>query len=333
MTRYWFISSSPNKRGAKLAFITFALAFVVVLLGAYTRLTDSGLSCPDWPHCFGLVTAPYTQAQIQDAAIKYPSLVVNVQKAWTEMRHRYFAGTEGMLIFFLACTLLFSKRYRKPKASFIAIVLLGLLGSQVILGKLTVTEGLKPTIVLSHLLTGLSILSVLWWAYLDLHLSPRLFIHRTSNKITPWCWLALFIVIGQIALGGWVSTHQAGLACIDLPYCNGKLIPTMQWHHLDTDLISIHMLHRFGAVITATYLILFSAYLYRQRSFKMMASLILALLALQVALGILNIEWLRPVWIALLHHTVAIFLLLTMITLVVKAHYQGRDNYYDGFLS
>lgn len=289
------------------------------MLGAYTRLTDAGLSCPDWPHCYGFITAPHTQTQLQDAAQKYPAAPIDVKKAWTEMTHRYFAGTEGVLILILVSTFLFSRKAKDIKSSVIAIALVALLCVQVMLGMLTVTEKLKPVIVLSHLLTGLSILSVLWWAYLDVHLRDDGFMKKSSMRILPWLWLALFIVALQITLGGWVSTHYAGLACIDFPYCNGEVVPTIHWHHLNTDLISIHMLHRIGAFVTASYLFILSLCLLRNNAFRSIATLILALLALQVTLGILNIIWLRPVWIALIHHTVAIILLMTIITALVKA--------------
>ncbi len=332
MTRYWFISTK-YRRNSMLALLTCALALVVILLGAYTRLTDAGLSCPDWPHCYGYLTAPHTNAQLQQAAQKYPLTPVNMKKAWTEMTHRYAAGSEGILILFLAFSILFTRKAKDIKTHLIGLLLIALLCVQVILGMLTVTEKLKPLIVLSHLLAGLSILSVLWWAYLDLHLRAETVIHRASRNVIPWFWLGLLLLTLQITLGGWVSTHYAGLACIDFPYCNGQLLPTLQWRQLNSDLISIHMLHRIGAFITATYFFLLSLSLLRHPSFRCIAGLIIALIALQVTLGILNILWLRPVWIALTHHLVAILLLLTTITALVKAYYESRDNRYGSFLA
>jgi heme a synthase len=329
LTRYWFISTK-YRRNAKLALFTFMLAFVVILLGAYTRLTDAGLSCPDWPRCFGYITAPHTRAQWQDAAQRYPMSPINVKKAWTEMAHRYFAGTEGFFILILAFSLL-RRKASDFKATIIAIALIALLCVQVTLGMLTVTEKLKPLIVLSHLLTGLSLLSVLWWAYLDLHLRDDYFSNKSSQRVIPWCWLAFIIVVAQITLGGWVSTHYAGLACIDFPYCNGHVMPNMEWKNLNGDLITIHMLHRIGALVTAAYAGLLALCLLANRSFRSIAILILALLALQVTLGILNIVWLRPIWIALFHHTVAILLLLTLITSLVKAYFESRDHRYDSW--
>jgi cytochrome c oxidase assembly protein subunit 15 len=297
---------------------TFLLTLVVIILGAYTRLTDAGLSCPDWPNCYGFLTAPHTAAQLQDAAMKYPHVPVDIKKAWTEMTHRYFAGTLGILILILSGSILFSRKAKSTKATLIAAALVVLLGIQVALGMLTVTEKLKPVIVLAHLMTGLSILSLLWWAYLDLHLKDDSFINKSHHPLTSWLWMGCLIVLAQIILGGWVSTHYAGLACIDFPYCNGELLPNMKWQLWHSDLTTIHMLHRIGALITAFYLMFLSLLLVNHPAFKSIAFLILSLIALQLMLGVLNIIWLRPVWIALTHHTVAILLLMTLITALVK---------------
>jgi len=252
---------------------------------------------------------------------------VDVKKAWTEMTHRYFAGTEGLLILALAASIFFSRKARGSKAITIGFILIGLLAVQVLLGMLTVTEMLRPVIVLSHLLTGLSILSVLWWAYLDLHIRDEFFPHvDTSARLRPWFWLGLAIIAAQITLGGWVSTHYAGLACIDFPYCNGTLLPAMQWGNLNTDLITIHMLHRFGAYTTALYLSVLGLFLLRSSSFRRIGFIILGLISLQIMLGILNVIWLRPVWVAMIHQSVAILLLLTMITAVVKANVETRTT-------
>ncbi|OGT62349.1 MAG: hypothetical protein A3E85_03690 [Gammaproteobacteria bacterium RIFCSPHIGHO2_12_FULL_45_12] len=305
----------------------------MILLGAFTRLTHAGLSCPDWPNCYGFITAPHTTSQMQQAAQNYPLTPLNVKKAWTEMTHRYVAGTEGLFILFLSFSILLTRQAKDTKSTLIAMGLMGLLCVQVTLGMLTVTEKLKPVIVLSHLLIGLSLLSMLWWAYLDLHLRDDSFLVKTPKlALKPWLWLGFLVIAVQITLGGWVSTHDAGLACIDFPYCNGKLLPAMQWQALNSDLITIHMLHRMGAFVTAAYLSVLALFMLDNRAFQSISKLILALLALQLTLGILNILWLRPVWIALTHHTVAILLLLTLITTLVKASYIS-DTRHDFWIS
>lgn len=236
------------------------------------------------------------------------------------MTHRYFAGTEGILILVLAFSILFARKAKNFKSAGIALGLIGLLVIQVMLGMLTVTEKLKPVIVLSHLLTGLSLLTLLWWAYLDLYLgNDTLFLQEKPRRLTPWIGAGFIILALQITLGGWVSTHYAGLACVDFPYCNGQLLPAMQWDQLNTDLITIHMLHRLGAMITGLYLGLLGMYLVSVKAFRIMGVTILLLVTLQITLGIFNIIWLRPVWIALIHQAVAILLLLTIVAAWVKA--------------
>lgn len=307
------------RQNSALTLFTCALAMIVITLGAYTRLTNAGLSCPDWPHCYGFLTAPHTATQLTDAIQRFPSTPVDTTKAWTEMTHRYFAGTEGILILCLSVGLLITRKAKNLRSKCTALTLLGLLGVQVLLGMLTVTEKLKPVIVLSHLLTGIAILTVLWWTYLDLHLSRHAFIPKVQTRAKPWLFLACLIVIAQIALGGWVSSHSAGLACIDFPFCQGTWMPTLHWQQLNTDLITIHMLHRIGAAITAAYLSILSICLLKNSALRAFAYGIMGLLLAQLTLGILNILWLRPIWIALAHQSVAIILLLSLIACFVKA--------------
>ncbi len=329
MTQNWFISAK-YRRGSTLALVTFLLAFVVIAIGAYTRLTDAGLSCPDWPNCYGYLTAPHTPSQMEGAAAKYPMAPIDVKKAWTEMTHRYFAGTEGLLILMLVGSIFFTRKAKDAKAVIIGLALIALLSMQVMLGMLTVTEMLRPVIVLSHLLTGISILSVLWWAYLDLHIRDDFFRKDpTSRRLLPWLTAGFLITAAQITLGGWVSTHYAGLACIDFPYCNGTLLPAMQWDNLNGDLITIHMLHRFGAYTTGIFISLLSIILLRKPSFRGIGAMMLSLVILQITLGILNIIWLRPVSIAMIHQAVGILLLLTIITALVKANVESREKHHD----
>lgn len=330
MANYWFISTK-YRRSSKLALFTFALAFVVILIGAYTRLTDAGLSCPDWPNCYGFLIAPHTSTQLQAAALKYPATEINIQKAWTEMTHRYFAGMEGVLIIVLALSILLNQKATDNRSLLIGIGLIILLATQVTLGMLTVTEKLYPGVVLAHLLVGVSILAMLWWGYLNLNVHDDSFVqpshHLKLSRLKVWLWIGFIVLCMQVSLGGWVSTHSAGLACIDLPYCNGSLLPPLDWRHLNNNLITIHMLHRLGAFITSCYLFLLSIILLRAPSFRLLGLLLILLMAVQVTLGILNILWLRPLWIALAHHGAAILLLLTMITALAKATFVARKKY------
>ncbi|OGT58321.1 MAG: hypothetical protein A3F43_05115 [Gammaproteobacteria bacterium RIFCSPHIGHO2_12_FULL_42_10] len=287
------------------------LAFIVILLGAYTRLTNAGLSCPDWPHCYGYLVAPHTKAQLETAFNRYPATPVNIKKAWTEMTHRYLAGTEGILVLALVISI-WGNRKKDSLSRMMSFVLMTLLCAQVLLGMLTVTEKLHPIIVLLHLLIGLSILSILWRLFLCMLSRPL--IHRKTRSL--WLWIGLILIGLQITLGGFVSTHSAGLACIDFPYCNGQLIPALNWHALNSDLITIHMLHRLGALVVAVYFGILAILLWQSPTERRIGTFIFILIALQITLGITNILWLRPVPIALLHLATAIGLLLITITVL-----------------
>ncbi len=309
------LHSKLAARTTKLALIATVLAFFVILLGAFTRLTNAGLSCPDWPNCYGYLTAPHTSEQIQAATLLYPETPVNIKAAWTEMTHRYFAGCEGLLILALAFCLFKLRKQRLTRSAFTAVLLLVLLCMQVTLGMRTVTQKLNPVVVLSHLLIGLSILSVLWWTFIRLLNKKAL---ATHMNVKPWLCIALVVVAFQITLGGWVSTHYAGLACIDFPYCNGEILPNLHLDQFNTDLITIHMLHRIGALVTTLYISLMLIVFWTHRTLRKTTMLIFALLALQITLGILNLYWLRPVWLALMHHAVGILLLLSLIATLAK---------------
>jgi len=261
---------------------------------------------------------------IQTAARSYPAFPVNTTKAWTEMTHRYFAGFEGLLIIILATSFLMTRKIKDNKSLFIGMGLIGLLGIQVLLGMWTVTEKLKPIVVLLHLLTGLSLLSILWLAYLELTTRQLFIASQSSQKISLWLYLGALVLIAQITLGGLVSSHYAGLACIDFPYCNGKLLPALDFSHLNSNLITIHMLHRIGAFVTATYLSILSFILFKHSHLRLLAAILLILIGVQLTLGILNIVWLRPIFIALAHHAIAILLLLTTLKIIHKSSLRGQ---------
>lgn len=312
-------TKKPPQLYSGLAFLAFALAFVVILLGAYTRLTNAGLSCPDWPRCYGYLTPPLTSNQLQEASKAYPQLPVDQARAWTEMRHRYLAGLEGVLILAIISLSWYWRKKIPPLAFKLSQSLIIIMLGQILLGMLTVTALLKPVVVLGHLIFGFSLMSILWLMWL---LTRKPLFMQNAQYLNPWVGLGLLILILQIALGGWVSTHSAGLACIDLPYCNGSLLPALNWTGLNTDLITIHMLHRIGAAFTFIYLSFLSAKLMIHKNSRRFGILLLGLLCIQIILGILNILWLRPLNIALPHHAVAALLLLTLLATLFNLYHQ-----------
>lgn len=312
--------------GFTLAALATVLALVVVLLGAYTRLTHAGLGCPDWPGCYGFIGVPQTDAQLAHAERHFPEAPVEAQKGWNEMVHRYFAGTLGLVILGLAVHALV-RRGRDGQPLRLPLVLLGVVITQAAFGMWTVTLKLWPQVVTAHLLGGFTTLALLF--LLSLRLSGSLPALGLPAGLRRLAAAALALVIGQIALGGWVSSNYAAVACVDLPTCHGQWWPAMDFANgfhltqhigpnylggqLDSDArTAIHMTHRLGAlVVTLTLLAL--AWRLRGEGLGRLAGLLLAVLALQVGLGISNVLFHLPLPVAVAHNGGGALLLLTLV--------------------
>ncbi|OOY41693.1 hypothetical protein BOV91_10130, partial [Solemya velum gill symbiont] len=197
------------------------LAFIVVVLGAFVRLTDAGLGCPDWPGCYGLLTAPEVGSQTADIM----HTESGVAKAWNEMIHRYVAGILGLLV--LALTVIAVLNRRDPEQPVaVPVALLALVIFQALLGMWTVTMLLRPEIVTLHLLMGMATLAILWWLWFRTAGERSLLSYSDKSKSTGyWAFAALTLVYLQIALGGWVSTNYAALHCPDFPTCQEQWWP------------------------------------------------------------------------------------------------------------
>lgn len=317
------ISSRP---GFYLAVLATALAVVVVLLGAYTRLTHAGLGCPDWPGCYGFISVPKTEAQLAHAEVHFPEAPVEADKGWNEMIHRYFAGTLGLAILGLAVHALV-RRGRDGQPRKLPLLLLGVVIAQAAFGMWTVTLKLWPQVVTAHLLGGFTTLALLF--LLSLRLSGAFAPLQLPARLRRLAALGLLLVIGQIALGGWVSSNYAAVACVDLPTCHGQWWPAMDFANgfhlsqhigpnylggqLDSDArTAIHMTHRLGAlVVTLTLLVL--AWRLRGAGLGRLAALVLGALALQVGLGISNVIFHLPLPVAVAHNGGGALLLLTLV--------------------
>ncbi|MFA5959377.1 MAG: COX15/CtaA family protein [Tatlockia sp.] len=307
------------------------LALFVVMLGAYTRLTDAGLGCPDWPGCYGHLVLPSSEQALQTAQGSYPEIPIEAGKAWTEMAHRYAAGTLGLLILGMSLALFSRKRKGNKLPWKLPLFLLFMLLFQAALGMWTVTLKLLPVVVMGHLLGGIIIFSSL--ALLRLQLSSLLPTHLPTWRF--WIGLGACIVFCQIALGGWVSSNYAGIACIGFPQCNGQWVPALnaegfnlfspiganyQGGVLDSAIrVTIQYVHRVGALVTATYLLILSGLLLAKvtyRPLRLLAIAAIGLVIVQFILGVLNVVYLLPLPIAVLHNGVAALLLATVVMMV-----------------
>lgn len=315
----------------KLAWFVVAYTFVVVVVGAYVRLADAGLGCPDWPGCYGELTPHHARDDIAKAVEEQGGThgPVSMSKAWKEMFHRYIAGGLGLLI--LAITAIaWLKRRELGQSPALATGILGLVIFQAALGMWTVTLLLKPVIVTLHLLGGMALLALLALLALRQQAPPPL--PAAVTRLRPLAVLALLVVIIQIALGGWVSTNYAALACTDFPTCHGEWLPQMDFRHgfqlvrelgktaagthLSYDaLTAIHWSHRVGALITLLVVGLLGLLLLRDPASSRLGGVLLGVLLVQVVLGIANVLGGLPLLLAAAHNAGAAILLLTMVVI------------------
>jgi len=339
-----WMSSDPNKY-RKLVWIIAFLTFDLIVFGGFTRLTDSGLGCPDWPGCYGLANPFLAHEHIAAAEELMPTGPVTVAKAWIEMIHRYFAMAIGVLI--MALTITSWVQWRRTRAAAFhplwPTVLLFWVCLQGAFGAWTVTLKLQPVIVTLHLLLGMTLLALVVWlgGRADHLLQPRPAAPAPSalRRLRPLAILSGAVLLVQLALGGWVSTNYATLACNDFPLCNGQVIPEMDFEHGFTlwralgktaaghylpfsALTAIHWVHRnFAAVVV---LVLgWTAW----RAWKLPGlhgtarNLVLALAA-QALTGIATVFLNFPLAIAVLHNAGAALLVLLVTVLNYKVQYQ-----------
>jgi cytochrome c oxidase assembly protein subunit 15 len=330
------------------------LCFGVVVLGAYVRLTDAGLGCPDWPGCYGHVTpvgaenSPASQAQ-------FPGRPLEAGKAWHEMIHRYAAGTLGCVIIVIAALAITA---RKPKVvgTGFGLLLFVTVIVQAILGMLTVTWLLKPLIVTLHLIFGMTTLGLLWWLWLRVRLRPRAAVQlqvvpqrgrAAWSDIPPtariaYCLAVLGVVVlaVQFFLGAWTSANYAAVACPDFPTCQGAWWPHADFSHAfvlwrglwinyqggilaNPARVAIHFAHRLGA-LTVTLTFLATALLVISRpslaAARPRAYLVLAVLGLQLAIGISMVLEAFPLWLTTAHTAGAALLLMAILALTAKLH-------------
>lgn len=318
----------------RLALITTVVAFIVIILGAYTRLSDAGLGCPDWPGCYGQLDVPDTEQELNQAMESFPNSPVEQSKAWKEMVHRYFAGTLGLMILFL-CLLAWRHRKRPEQPLFLPTVLVGIVIFQALLGMWTVTLMLKPLVVVVHLLFGFLTLAILFWLTLRTSKSSFLTGHPGDRRFRFPAVLGMLILVVQIALGGWTSSNYAALACPDLPVCQASWIPDMNfeeafvlWREIGVNYeggrldlqarTAIHWTHRVGAVMTFAYLLLLGLVIWLKGTGSgtaRTALLVIFVVTAQFSLGLSNVFFSLPLPVAVAHNAVAALLLLVLVML------------------
>jgi cytochrome c oxidase assembly protein subunit 15 len=333
---WWRHRHAPvSQRLQALTWVTLFLTFDLVLFGAFTRLTDSGLGCPDWPGCYGAASPVGAHADIAAAQQAMPTGPVTFPKAWIEMIHRYLATGVGVLIIVLLAGA-WAERRRLKVPLFWPVLTLVWVCVQGAFGALTVTMKLFPAIVTLHLLGGLALLALLRVqsvAYaIPAHTPPL------PARVQRWLWLAFTLVWAQVALGGWVSTNYAVLACTDFPTCQGSWWPVMDgsgfsvWRDLGhtaageplpfAALTAIHYTHRLAAYLVLAVLVVVALVLQRAPGWRTESHWLLGLSALQLLTGLSNVVLGWPLLAAVMHTGGAAALVLVLTGALARRHFE-----------
>ena len=312
-----------SRRVTVLVAVAVVLAVLVVVLGAYTRLVDAGLGCPDWPGCYGMILVPETPAEVARAEAAFPDAPVEAAKAWPEMIHRYAAAILGLVILVLLfLAVKDGLPWRLPAALAVLVIAQGAFGAW------TVTLKLWPQVVTVHLLGGFATLALLWlWG-----ISLKRTAWQAEASLRTLAAATLAAVVLQVTLGGWLTANYAALACPDFPACHGLWIPEMDFASgfdlfqgvgpnylgglMSSDArVAIHVVHRIGAVVV----LLTAGWLAIRLGLRPMAWTLAGVLAVQLGLGIANVVFALPLAVAVLHNAGAAALLLVVVSVNVAA--------------
>ena len=339
---WWFWrqrSATPAIRLKALTLITLFLTFDLVLFGAFTRLTDSGLGCPDWPGCYGSASPLGAKTEITAAQTAMPTGPVTHGKAWIEMVHRYLATGVGVLILSLASMTWWQRRKRQVLSPWWPTFTLVWVCLQGAFGALTVTMKLFPAIVTLHLMFGIGLLALLM-AQAVRYDGARSRPVSPGLRIALWCGFVILWL--QIALGGWVSTNYAVLACPDFPTCNGQWVPAMNWQGFSlwrelgltpdgqvlpfVALSSIHFVHRSAAWLVLAVLLGCGWRLRQQQGMQPAGRLLLGLSTLRLLTGLSNVVFDWPLLAAVFHTggAAAMVVTLTWVLSISRAEHAPR---------
>lgn len=329
-----------NSAFNRLATVAAIIAFFVIVLGAYVRLSDAGLGCPDWPGCYGKLSWPNAPAEITQANEAFPERPVETHKAWKEMVHRYLAG--GLVLLVVALNwIAWRPKNGAPEFRAKTAILLGLILFQAALGMWTVTLKLLPVIVMAHLMGGMATLAVITWLIYSSRYARSYQPGPQLRRIRKLVVASLSVLIIQIALGGWTSANYAAMVCPDFPTCQGQMWPDTNFREgfavsreIGVDFeggvldlpsrTAIHLTHRIGAVITFLLLIYTGFRLSRVSTLQRSGVLLMSLVSLQFLLGVMNVLLHLPLPNAVAHNGVAALLLAVLTGLTYRTSAGSR---------
>jgi cytochrome c oxidase assembly protein subunit 15 len=316
----------------RLAALAVGFALVVVVFGAFVRLSNAGLSCPDWPTCYGRLTWPKHESEIASANQAFPERPVESGKAWREQVHRFLAG--GLILATFALATMSWRRRLEPRQPWkVPLAAAVLIVFQALLGMWTVTWKLKPIVVMAHLLGGMATFALLVWTWARARAGVPV---AAPAGLRVLIGLGLALLALQIALGGWTSSNYAAFACgTDFPTCLGLWWPATDfreafvlWRGIGVDYeggvldgparVAIQLSHRGFALVLALALLALGFACLRQPQWRRHGALLLGLLAGQIALGAANVMAGLPLWIAVLHNAGAALLLALLVAMLAR---------------
>jgi cytochrome c oxidase assembly protein subunit 15 len=331
---------------ARLAWAAALFALVVIVFGAFVRLSNAGLSCPDWPTCYGQITWPTHEPEIASANAAFPARPVESDKAWREQVHRILVGGLGLFTFALAGWAVWRRRQLRG-LTWVPLAAAVLIFFQAALGAWTVSMLLLPAVVTAHLLGGIAMFALLAYTALRLTVpSARLdarFADAQRAKIRRLTIIGIGLVAVQIALGGWTSTNYAALACgLDFPTCQGLWWPNADfreafvlWRGIGVNYeggvldgaarTAIQLTHRIGAIVVFGHLAF--ALIPRTVRYAQTRPFAIAIgiaLLVQISLGVANVQLALLLPVATAHNGVAVLLLFTLLALLVRVRPGSR---------
>lgn len=338
------MASSTYPRLYRAVRFAVVLTLIVIMLGAWTRLRDAGLGCPDWPTCYGHLTVPSTPDSLARAEVLYPGMQVEPDKAWPETIHRYFAASIGLVILLLAGAM-YRRRQHANMPWRHALALLVLVCVQGAFGALTVTEKLYPPVVTLHLLFGFSTLTGLFWLLLRLRRAFPPTGDRGVARVQGLLALTMAALVVQIILGGWTASNYAATVCTELPICQAGWQQAWTpaeafsvFHDNDqsyefaphlgaAEKITIHATHRLGAMVVTALFLMLMVQLLRCSQASRYRWFVLALgigLTVQITLGVSNVVAGLPLWNAVAHNVWAAILIQLLVALAYAIHREKR---------
>jgi heme A synthase len=335
LTRLLFISNK-SRWFFRLTMFTTLLAFLLIVLGTWNRLSGAALACPDWPLCYGHFLIPHTQAQISAITTHFPQFTFNLANVQIEMLLRYVLFGMTIAVVCMTCMSYRLQRKLSMQPFMLSLPILVAVMAEIFFNKLSATQPFHPAISLLNLIVELGIIGMLWWIGRISRPNSYSSSHPSLRQLRPWAWLAFLFLTIQVAFGGWINLSIADPACAHFPYCNIHLTPAVNWNRaihpfIETspeNLASLHTAHRILAILAFFYLSAFSFMLVFNRYIYHLGFTLSLLLCVQFGLGFFKFDSLATTTAIMTQNTIVALLLLAVISLLTNLYNKPQDYLY-----